>query len=121
MADDQYPSPAMVEADGIERAAQAEDDVAPALARRRTVVELTEQAAELRLIRKFLLDAAPGQAVEHAEFLLAQPFIDEEVTHIHMQPAAGLDDLRGSPGAQVRRGQHHLRPLILGHFREPVA
>ena len=38
-----------------------------------------------------------------------------------MQAAAGLDDLGGSPGAHIRRGQHHLRPLILGHFGEPVA
>ena len=38
-----------------------------------------------------------------------------------MQAAAGLDDLGGLPGAQVGRGQHDLRPLVLGHFGEPVA
>ena len=47
--------------------------------RGRTMVELAKQAPELRLIRKLLLNAAPGQAVEHAELLLAQPLIDEKI------------------------------------------
>jgi hypothetical protein len=53
-----------VQAHGIERAAQAQDDVAPALAAGRPVIELAEQASELRLLGVVALDAGPRQPVE---------------------------------------------------------
>ena len=60
-----------MQADSVEQAAQPQNDVAPALAARRTVIELAQQAAELGLVRKLFLDASPGEAVQNTKLLLA--------------------------------------------------
>jgi hypothetical protein len=78
MSHNQHPATTMVKRNGIERTAQAQDHVAPALPTGRSVVELAEKLAELGLVGMKLLDARAGEAVEDAELLLAQAFIDDK-------------------------------------------
>ena len=77
----------VVQAHGVEHAAQPQDHVAPALAAGWPVVELAEQAPELGLLG---CDAArcraAGQPVEHAELLLAQPLVDDELRRAGSRP-----------------------------------
>lgn len=58
-------------------AAKAQNHVAPALSPRRTVVEFAEEAAVFGLVGVIGIDADLGEAVENAEFLFAQPLIDD--------------------------------------------
>ena len=76
-ADDQHAAAGVVQAHRVERAAQPQDHVAPALSTGRAVVELAEQPAELGLMGMAALDAGTGEPVEDAELLLAQPFVDD--------------------------------------------
>jgi hypothetical protein len=75
VADDQHAAVGMMQADRVERAPQPKDDVGPALAAGRAMVEFAEQAALLGLIGEFLADPAGGQPVPQAELALAQALV----------------------------------------------
>ena len=56
MTHDQDAAAAMVQGDRVERTPEAQDDVTPALAARRAVIELAKELAELGLIGMELLN-----------------------------------------------------------------
>ncbi len=89
----------------VGQAAQAQDHVGPALAARRTVVELAEHAAQLGLVRKALLDARAREPVERPELFLAQTLVDVD----RHRPAGGAQRDRGRLlRSHVRRAQHRV-------------
>ena len=81
----------MMERDRIECASQAQDDVAPTLASRRTMVEFAQEAPELRLIGVELLDTGAGKPVEDAKLLLAEPLINDKGMLLGANAPFGLD------------------------------
>ena len=76
MADHQHAPVAIMQVDGVERRTKAQDDVGPALAARRPVIEFAEHFAVGGFFGIFVADAERGQAVEHAELALAKAFVD---------------------------------------------
>ena len=68
----------IIAAQHFDETAQAQDDVAPALAARRTEIELADQTPLFGEFRKFVDDAALGEAVEDAEFFFAQTLVDAD-------------------------------------------
>ena len=121
VADDQHAAAAVVQGDRVERAAQAQDDVAPALAAGRPVVELAEEAAELGLVGMMPLDAGAGEPVEDAELLLAQALVDDERVALGAEPACRLDELGRALRPQIGRGQDDVRPFRGRQRGEPAS
>ena len=76
VADDKQPPVHVMQSHGVQRTAQTEDDVTPALPARGAMIELAQMANGLGLSRIVLLDAPVGQAIEDAKFSLAQPLVD---------------------------------------------
>src|SRR5882672_12021023 len=60
------------------RAAQPQDDIAPALSSGWTVIELSEQAAVLSLLGELLLDSDVSQPVQNSKLFLAESFVDQK-------------------------------------------
>ena len=82
----------MVQADGVERAAQPQHDIAPALTAGRPVRKFADALSEFGLFRKILLDAVAGQAIQRPEFLLPQSFVSRRGDfRVH---APGVADLQ---------------------------
>src|SRR5690606_38429481 len=76
MADDQHALAAVAAGDGVEHAAQPQDDVAPAFAAGRAEIELAHVHALLVQFRILELDAGNGEPVDDAELLFPQAFVD---------------------------------------------
>ena len=114
MRDDEHALAGVMQTDRIERAAEPKDDVAPALARRRTIVELPEPCPMIRLLGIKLLDPDPRQPIERAELFFAQALIHDHIGFIVREPAGGEDCRAGLPRAQVGRAQYDLWFLRIG-------
>jgi hypothetical protein len=67
-----------VQADGIEDASKAQDDVAPTLACWWPKIELAQQAAGGGLLGVTLLYPETRKTVQNAEFFFAQPLVDDD-------------------------------------------
>ena len=114
------PWPAVVQTDRGQDAAQPQDDVTPALAAGRTMIELAHPGARLRLIGKPLLDAHAREPVENAELLLAQPFIDDGAA-VRLDSALVGDVGCGLASSQVGRGKDCGWPAVGAEAGEPSA
>src|SRR3569832_2284182 len=79
MRDHEYPRLflTVMETERISEGAESQDDVRPTLAGRRAVVELAHAVANRRLLGISREHAALGQAIQQAELLLAQSFVDD--------------------------------------------
>ena len=89
-----------MERDRIEQRTQSQDDIAPTLPARRTMVEFTEQAAKLGLLGMRGLDTEVGQAIEDTELLLAQSLVDADRL-VAASASCGAEDLRGLDRADI--------------------
>src|SRR5207302_3586152 len=105
---------------GVEHRAKAEDDVGPALAARRPMVEFPEPPAMRRFFGESVPDARGRQPVEDAELALAQPLIDDGSRRTAGERALLTDERRGLLGADVRRRKNDLRPVIAWQRGEPT-
>jgi hypothetical protein len=121
VADDENALAAMFTRDHLGRAAQAENDVAPAFSSGRAVIELAEQAAGLGLVGVDVLDSDGGEPVENAKLLLAKPLVDHERVGIFVD-LGGLDDETGGmPRPQVRRSENDIGSILRRKPSEPVS
>jgi hypothetical protein len=75
MRQDENPPSAVMKADGVERTSQPQDNVAPTLTPRRTVVELSEETPEFCLFRVELSNSSTRETVQYAKLFLSQPFV----------------------------------------------
>lgn len=111
----------VIAGDHLGRAAQPENDVAPAFSSRWTVIELSEQAAVLGLLGELLLDPDVGEPIENAKLLLAEPFVDEERIGI-LRDSRGLDDEAGGVArAQIGRRQYDVGTILWRQRPEPIS
>ena len=120
VADDQHPFAPVFAGDGVEHAAQAQDDVAPAFAARWAEIKFTDVLALFVQFRVLAGDAVHGQAVENAEFLFAQALVGHhggEAVRIDARQHGLCRLLR----PHVGRVQHDGRLLFRGEGGEPVA
>src|SRR5947209_3247815 len=106
---------------GVEHRAKPEDDVGPALAARRPMVELPEPPAMRRFFGESVPDACGREAVEDAELALAQPLIDDRPRRPAGESALLADERRGLLCADIRRRKNDLRPVIARQRGEPAA
>src|SRR5690348_1488595 len=113
MADDQNSLAAVFTRQHFGSAAQAEDDIAPALAARRPVIEFAEQSAEFSLVRIAFHDADGGEAIENSKFLFAESLVDDQRVGIFAHAGSLDDETRGVPRAEVWRGEDDVGPLLL--------
>ena len=109
VADDQHAPVAIMQVDGVEHRAQAQDHVGPALAAGRAMIEFAEPAAVRGFLGKALADAERGQPVEDPELALAQALVDDGPRRAAGKRALLADDLGGLPGADIGRGQDRSR------------
>src|SRR5699024_6479094 len=102
--------------------AKAQDDVTPALATRRAVVELADLGAELRLFGELRDDPRLGEPIQAAELLLAEAFVDHVNERAPSGEARCVHHERGRlHGTEVRRREHDRGALGLRPPREPAA
>jgi hypothetical protein len=116
VADQQQPAARVVGAQFAQQRTQPQQHVGPGLAARRPVVELAEPGAARVLVGQPGPHAAAGVQIQHAQFAVAQPLVDDRG-----DAEAGQRELRGLPGPQVRRHDRHLRPLVAVQLAEPGA
>src|SRR5439155_534387 len=109
MRDDEDAPSLVMQGDRVEGAAEPEDDVAPALAAGRPVIEFAEIGAQGGLFGMQLHDPGPGQAVEDAEFLLAQALVDDEPGRVRGGAGRRAAAARGAGVPGCRRGMPGLR------------
>ncbi len=112
----------------VEKAAQAQDHVAPAFAAGRAKVELADVRPLLGELGIPGADAERRQPVEDAELLFAQPLVadagdgaDVAVGLVSVRAQCGEDAVAGLAGADVGRAEHDLRLLVARQGGEPVA
>jgi hypothetical protein len=103
----------------VEDAAQAQDDVAPALAAGRAEIEFADVVALLMKLGIFLGDAAHGQAVEDAELLFAQAFVGMDGQQL-VAVQALHQDVGRLGRAHVRRMEHDVRLAVRRQRGEPA-
>src|SRR5688572_24506671 len=121
MGDDEHALVAILQLHRVEQAAQPQDDVAPALAAGRSIIELADVGPALGLEREASGDARLRQAVEAAELLLAQALVGD-VDQRPTSEVAALDDLRrGLQRPHIRRREDDPWPLVLRLGREPAS
>ena len=108
----------MIATERVERGTEPERDVGPALAAGRPEPEAAELPAQRPVLGVAGLDAIAREAVEQAELLLAEALVEHDVLR---RAAHGGDELGGACGAQVRRRDHDVGPLVGGQLREPPA
>src|SRR5665811_1918727 len=121
VADDENALAAVLTRDHLGRAAQPEDDVAPAFSSGRAVVELAEEAAELGLIGVDVLDPEGGEPVENSKLLFAEPFVDHERVGILVESRCLDDEAGGVAGAEVGGGENDVGPIFRRKCAEPVS
>ena len=121
MADQQHPFAPVFARQHVYDGAQAQDDIAPAFAARRTVVELAQQPPQFGLLRVLLDDACVGQPVQNAELPLPQTFIHRQSLFVLKQPGTFHRDLRRLAGAFVGRSPHDRRRFFRRQTPEPIA
>jgi len=121
VTDNQHALAAILPRNHLGGAAQAENDIAPALASRRPMIEFAEDTAELGLIGELLLDPYSGQPVEYSKLLLAKSLIDDERIRIFAHSRGLHDQTRGVPGSEVRRSKHDGGPRVSRQRPEPAA
>ena len=78
MPDQQDTLAAKLAGDHVNTRTKPENDVAPAFAAGRTVVELAQQAAKLGLLRVQSGYAGVSQPVQNAELFFAQPLVHNQ-------------------------------------------
>src|SRR4051812_22544133 len=78
MTDNEHPLAAVLARNHLHRASQPQNHIAPALSTGRSVVELSKQPTEFRLLGMALAYADAGQTVENPELFFTQPLIDDE-------------------------------------------
>src|SRR5689334_3244483 len=78
VGEDEYALAAVVAREGVNHTAEAQDDVAPAFAPWRPVIELAERRARFSQIRIFLLYAEASQTIKNAKLLFAQALVRDE-------------------------------------------
>ena len=100
-----------MQVDGVEHRAQAQDDVGPALAAGRAMVEFAEAAAVRGFFGEAFADADGGQAVEDAEFALAQALVDDPSGPVRRPARPSCKWRRQSGAPEIGRRQDDLRPL----------
>ena len=105
VAYDQHALVGILQVDRVERRAQPQDDVGPALPAGRAVVEFAHLSAMRRLARELLADTAPGEPVEDAELALAQALVEHGRLGPAGEPTGGAYRLGGLARADVGRGQ----------------
>src|SRR5699024_5074376 len=98
---DQYALAAVFAHDGVDHAAQAQDDIAPAFATGRAEIELADVDALLVEFRVLLADAMNGQAVEDAEFLFPQAFVANPGLQVVFDAGSVDDAARRGPGPLI--------------------
>ena len=103
------------------RAAQPQDDVAPAFAARRPVIELAKQPAELGLVRELFSDPHGGEPVEDSELFFAESLVDDEGVGIFAHAGGFDDETGGVSGPEVGRSKHDVRSLVIGKGAEPAS
>src|SRR3569623_474766 len=89
----------------------AKDDVGPALAAGRAVVELAKTRAVRSFLREFRPDAGSRQPVENAELALPQPLVDDRLRRTAGKRPGLADQFGRLPRPDVGRAQDDLRPL----------
>ena len=111
----------MVQGDRVERTSEAQDDVAPALAAWRPVIELAQKPAELGLVGMELLDARAGEAVEDTELLLTQALVDDERMALDTDAPFSLDDLGRALRPEIGRGQNDVGAFCCRQGGKPAS
>jgi cation diffusion facilitator family transporter len=119
MREDHHALAGIMKRDRVEDGAEAQDDVAPALAAWRTMIEFAKQAPKLCLFGKDVGDAGRCQPIEDAELLLAQPFVEAD-GHVARRTAAGPESLGSLERAPIRRREKNLRPRAFRLAGEPM-
>src|SRR3954453_16760113 len=104
MRDDHDIAAAIMERHGIEQRAEPKDHVAPALSTWRPVIEFSGQPPERSLLPIERGNAGGRKTIEHAEFLLAQAFVDAD-RRAFSRAAFVAKPFRGLLRAAVRRAQ----------------
>ena len=103
--------------DRVQHRAKPKDDVGPALAAGRAMVEFAHLGA-MRRFRRELLPNAPGrQSVEYAELALAKPLVDDGRLRSAGQAAGIADRLRSLTRADIGRRQQNFRLFVLRQAR----
>jgi hypothetical protein len=111
----------MVQGDGVEGAPQAQNDITPALTTRWAMVELPQEAPELRLLGVELFDPCAGEPIQDPELLLPQPFVNNEGVLLGANATFRLDQLGRVPGPQVRGCEDDIGPLRGREAGEPAS
>ena len=101
VANDQHPPVGIMKVYRIERRAEAQNDIRPALAARRPVVKFPEPGAMPRFFGIALANPQSGETVEHAEFSLAKALVDHRSRPPARKPAGFADGPSGLPRAQI--------------------
>jgi len=101
VTDDEHTLPTVFARDHFHGAAKAQDDVAPALAARRPVIELAEQEAEIRLLGMELSNAEAGATIENSEPLFAEPLVNDERIAVAWQSRRLDDEIGGGARPKV--------------------
>src|SRR5690554_6750866 len=102
MRHDQHAPLAIMQRDGIQQRAQPQDDVTPALAARRSVVEFAQQLAKLGLLRFDVADATGGEPIEDAKLLFPKALVAADAL-AGLAAAMFPEDLRSLTRAHVGR------------------
>src|SRR6202022_763491 len=115
VGDDHHSLARVLARDHFRDGTQTKDDIAPALASRRSVVEFPEQPSELGLVRIVLSNSHRSQAVQNAELLFAKSLVDYERIAISGH-SGGLDDepRRVAGGFAVANEIEPIRPDLVG-------
>src|SRR4051812_21060051 len=122
MRQDQHAPPTVMEADRIQRAAEPENDVAPALSAGWTVIELPEQPSKFGLIGMKCLDAGSGEAVEDPELLLAKSLVQpERFVRLESDPSFRADQFPGQLCPHIGRRHHDVGAIGFRQRRKPAA
>ncbi len=112
MADHQDPSITIMKVDGIEHRSKPKDDIGPALAAGRPVIEFAKAPAVRGFVGKSLLDSKAGQSIKNSKLALTKAFINYGARRITRKCALAADDFGGLLGPNIGGGKNELGPLI---------
>jgi hypothetical protein len=114
MCDYQDPFAVIFPADCLESASESKDDIAPALAAGRSVVELSEGRAQGSLFWKARKDSISCEAIKDSKFLLPKALVlDSARGHTSVLEAAErLDYFGGLSRPKVWGGDDDRRALV---------
>lgn len=107
----------------LEGASESENDIAPTLAARWAVIELSHRCADGSLFREPLENSVSRETVQDPELFLAKPLILYQagcMAHV-LEAAERFDYISGLARPQVWRSDYYGRPFAGGQGAEPMA